>query len=79
MRRHLTGDDQQRVRIVIGIRRTENDADAEYLERTAARLRHMASTHSAARDANADEVRNRLRHMTYGSPHQLHTQVLNTT
>jgi len=64
---------------MIGIRRSDNNEDAEYLERTAVRLRHMASTHSAARDADADEVHDRLRNMAYGSSRQLHTQVLNTT
>lgn len=64
---------------MISIRRGDSDGDAAYLERTAVRLRHMTSTHSAAREADADKVHDRLRNMTYGSSRQLHTQVLNTT
>lgn len=68
----------EQVGVMISVRRGDSDDDA-YLERTAVRLRHMASTHSAVRDADADKVHDRLRNMTYGSSRQLHTQVLTTT
>lgn len=64
---------------MISFRRRDKERDAEYLERTAARLRHMTSTNSAARDADADEVHGRLRNMTYGTAGSLHDQVATST
>lgn len=47
-------------------RNNVDDCDADYLERTAVRLRHMASTHSAALQGCPAEVEIRLRTMAYG-------------
>lgn|GEM_PF-4724498 len=52
-----------------------NRDDADYLERTAIRLRHMTSTISAALEAEADEVENRLRHMASGGSHKCNIQI----
>ena len=54
------------VDIVIDPHRKSGDDGDAYLERTAVRLRHMASTHSAAREGDAAEVEIRLRNMAYG-------------
>ncbi len=59
-----------------GMHRTSgDDGDTDYLERTAVRLRHMASTHSAAREGDATEVENRLRRMAYGGSRKRNIQV----
>ena len=62
------------VDILIDPRR--NNGDDGYLERTAVRLRHMASTHSAAREGDAAEVENRLRNMTYGGSRKRNLPVI---
>jgi hypothetical protein len=52
--------------VIVAHRKNENDRDADYLERTAVRLRHMASTIPVAVEGDADDVRSRLRNMAYG-------------
>ena len=54
----------------------DGDGDADYLERTAVRLRHMASTHSAAREGDAAEVEKRLRNMAYGGSRKRNLPVI---
>lgn len=63
------------VDILIDPRRNNGD-DGDYLERTAVRLRHMASTHSAAREGDAAEVENRLRNMAYGGSRKRNLPVI---
>lgn len=46
------------------------DNDPQYLARTADRLRAMSAAQVALADAEADEVRARLEHMTYGANRQ---------
>ena len=62
--------------ILIDPRRNNGGAGAGYLERTAVRLRHMASTHSAAREGDAAEVENRLRKMAYGGSRKRNLPVI---
>ena len=62
------------VDILIDPRR--NNGDGDYLERTAVRLRHMASTHSAAREGDAVEVENRIRDMAYGGSRKRNLPVI---
>ena len=64
------------VDILIDPRRNNGDGDGDYLERTAVRLRHMASTHSAAREGDAVEVENRLRNMAYGGSRKRNLPVI---
>ena len=61
--------------MVIGLRlANENDGNADYLERTAVRLRHMTSTYSAALGGDADTVEIRLRSMAYGGSRKRNLQ-----
>ena len=65
------------VDILIDPRRNNgDDGDADYLERTAVRLRHMASTHSAARKGDAAEVENHLPNMAYGGSRKRNLPVI---
>ena len=64
------------VDILIDPRRNNGDDGDDYLERTAVRLRHMASTHSAAREGDAAEVEKRLRNMAYGGSRKRNLPVI---
>ena len=60
--------------VIVARRKNEDDRDAEYLERTAVRLRHMASTNAVALEGDADDVRSRLRNMAYGGSRKRNLQ-----
>jgi hypothetical protein len=60
--------------VIVARRKNENDRDADYLERTAVRLRHMASTIPVALEGDADDVRSRLRHIAYGGSRKRNLQ-----
>lgn len=55
-----------------------DDGDADYLERTAIRLRHMTSSNSATLEGDADDVENRPRRMAYGGSRKRNIEIDNS-